>query len=47
MDPSDAQIDALIDQYQGQIRAAQAAANAMPYKSAPAAPAGAVVNLVA
>jgi hypothetical protein len=45
--PSDEQIDALIDQYQGQIRQAQAAANAMPYKIAPAASAGAVVNLVA
>jgi hypothetical protein len=44
---SDGQIDALIDQYQGQIRQAQAAAGAMPYKSAPAVPAGAVVNLVA
>jgi hypothetical protein len=45
--PSDEQIDALIDQYQGQIRQAQAAASAMPYKIAPAASAGAVVNLVA
>jgi hypothetical protein len=45
--PSDEQIDALIDQYQGQIRQAQAAANAMPYKIAPQHSAGAVVNLVA
>jgi hypothetical protein len=45
--PSDERIDALIDQYQGQLRQAQAAANAMPYKSAPANSAGAVVNLVA
>jgi hypothetical protein len=45
--PSDERIDALIDQYQGQIRQAQAAANAMPYKIAPAAFTGAVVNLVA
>jgi hypothetical protein len=45
--PSDERIDALIDQYQGQIRAAQAAASVMPYKIAPAASAGAVVNLVA
>jgi hypothetical protein len=45
--PSDERIDALIDQYQGQIRAAQAAATAMPYKIAPAVSAGAVVNLVA
>jgi hypothetical protein len=44
---SDEQIDALIDQYQGQIRQAQATASAMPYKSAPAIPAGTVVNLVA
>jgi hypothetical protein len=44
---SDAQIDALIDKYQGQIRQAQAAANVMPYKPAPSAPAGALVNLVA
>jgi hypothetical protein len=43
---SDGQIDALIDQYQTQIRQAQATAGAMPYKSAPPA-AGAVVNLVA
>jgi hypothetical protein len=45
--PSDERIDALIDQYQGQIRQAQAAASAMPYASAPASFAGAVVNLVA
>jgi hypothetical protein len=45
--PSDERIDALIDQYQGQIRSAQAAAHAMPYKIAPATSTGAVVNLVA
>jgi hypothetical protein len=44
---SDGQIDALIDKYQGQIRQAQAAASVMPYKPAPFAPAGALVNLVA
>jgi hypothetical protein len=46
-EPSDEQIDALIDQYQGQLRAAQAAVEAAPYKNVPAAPAGTVVNLVA
>jgi thioesterase domain-containing protein len=46
-EPSDEQIDALIDQYQGQLRQAQATASAMPYKSAPASFTGAVVNLVA
>jgi hypothetical protein len=45
--PSDERIDALIDQYQAQIRQAQAAATAMPYKNAPATTPGAVVNLVA
>jgi hypothetical protein len=45
--PSDNQIDALIEQYEGQIRQAQAASAAMPYKPAPTAPAGAVLNLVA
>jgi thioesterase domain-containing protein len=44
---SDERIDALIDQYRGQIRQAQAAAAAMPYSLAPSSPAGAVVNLVA
>jgi hypothetical protein len=46
-DASDERIDALIDQYRGQIRQAQAAATAMPYNPAPSSPAGAVVNLVA
>jgi hypothetical protein len=42
---SDERIDALIDQYENQIRQAQAAHAAMPYKSAPAAPMGVVFNL--
>jgi hypothetical protein len=46
-DASDERIDALIDQYQGQIRQAQAANAAMPYKPAPASFTGAVVNLAA
>jgi hypothetical protein len=45
--PSDDRIDALISQYEGQIKAARAANNAMPYIPAPAAPAGALFNLVA
>ena len=45
--PTDGRIDALIDQYQAQIRQAQAAATAMPYRIAPPHSAGAVVNLVA
>jgi hypothetical protein len=44
---SDERIDALIDQYRGQIRQAQAAAAAMPYSPMPSSPAGALVNLVA
>jgi hypothetical protein len=44
---SDERLDALIDQYRGQIRQAQAAAAAMPYSPAPSSAAGAVVNLVA
>ncbi|GHV89265.1 hypothetical protein AGMMS50267_16250 [Spirochaetia bacterium] len=43
---SDDQINALIDQYETQIRQAQAASAAMPYKPTPIAP-GAVFNLVA
>ncbi|GHV79514.1 hypothetical protein AGMMS49944_13050 [Spirochaetia bacterium] len=46
-DASDERIDALIDQYRNQIRQAQAASAAMPYKPAPASSAGAVVNMVA
>ncbi|GHU97741.1 hypothetical protein FACS189483_04590 [Spirochaetia bacterium] len=44
---SDGQINALIDQYESQIRQAQAANAVMPYKPAAAAPSGAVFNLVA
>ncbi|MDR2069786.1 MAG: hypothetical protein LBP71_07945 [Spirochaetaceae bacterium] len=44
---SDKQIDALIEQYENQIRQARAASSVMPYTPVPAAPAGAVFNLVA
>jgi hypothetical protein len=47
MSPSDSRIDALIEQYENQIRQARAASAAMPYSPAPPAPAGAVFNLVA
>jgi hypothetical protein len=42
---SEKQIDALIEQYEQQIR--QAASNVMPYAPTPTAPAGALINLVA
>jgi hypothetical protein len=42
---SDRQIDALIDQYEGQIRQARAAGAAMPYKSVPAPQPGILFNL--
>jgi hypothetical protein len=44
---SDDRIDVLIEQYESQIRSAQAANAAMPYKPRPAAPLGAVFSLVA
>lgn len=45
---SEDRIDALIEQYEGEIRQAQAAVSApLPYKAAPAATAGAVFSLVA
>ncbi|MFP3090942.1 hypothetical protein LQZ21_11520 [Treponema sp. TIM-1] len=44
---SDKQIDAMIEQYENQIRQARAASSVMPYAPAPTAPAGAVFNLVA
>jgi hypothetical protein len=44
---SDDRIDALIEQYETQIRQAKAASAAMPYNPAPAAPLGAIFNLVA
>jgi len=47
LSPSDDRIDALISQYQGQIKAAQAAREAMPYVPAPTAQAGALFALSA
>jgi len=44
---SEDRIDALIDQYEKEIRGARAASVAMPYRPSPSAPAGAVFNLVA
>jgi hypothetical protein len=44
---SDERINALIEQYEGQIRSAQAASAAMPYNPRPTAPLGAVFSLVA
>jgi hypothetical protein len=43
---SDDRINALIDQYESQIRQTRAANAAMPYKPVAAAPSGAVFNLV-
>jgi hypothetical protein len=45
--PSPDRVDALIHQYEGQIKAARAASSAMPYALVPAAPTGALFNLVA
>jgi hypothetical protein len=45
--PSDEKIDALIEHYESQIRAAQAANAAMPYKPAPPVSSGMILNLVA
>jgi hypothetical protein len=42
---SDNQIDALIEQYENQIRQARAASAAMPYVPAPTAPMGTIFNL--
>jgi hypothetical protein len=42
---SDNQIDALIDQYENQIRQARATSAAMPYAPAPTAPMGTIFNL--
>ncbi|MDR3167458.1 MAG: hypothetical protein LBT93_05895 [Treponema sp.] len=44
---SDDRIDALIEQYETQIRQAKAASVSMPYNPAPQAPVGAIFNLVA
>ncbi|MDR0402770.1 MAG: hypothetical protein LBH35_04175 [Treponema sp.] len=47
MSPSDERVDALISQYEGQIKAARAANNVMPYIPAPSAPSGALFSLSA
>jgi hypothetical protein len=44
---SDDRIDALIEQYEGQIRSARAAGTAMPYLRVPTGGGGALFNLVA
>lgn len=44
---SDEQIDAMIEQYAGQIEQARKASIAMPYKSAPMTTPGQLLNLVA
>jgi hypothetical protein len=44
---SEDRIDALIEQYQGQIRQAKAATAALPYSPVPAPASGAVFSLVA
>jgi hypothetical protein len=44
---SEGQIDAMIDNYETQIRQAKAASAAMPYLPSPSAQAGAVFSLVA
>ena len=44
---SDERIDALIEQYENQIRTAQAAGEAIPYAPRAAAPPGAIFNLTA
>jgi hypothetical protein len=45
--PSDERVDALISQYEGQIKAARAANSVMPYVPAPPAPTGALFSLSA
>ncbi|WP_223292801.1 hypothetical protein [Breznakiella homolactica] len=44
---TDQQVDALIEQYENQIKQAQAANAVMPYNPRPSAPAGALFNLTA
>ena len=46
-DLSNEQIDALINQYEGQIKTATAANSVMPYTPAPQVPSGALFNLSA
>ena len=45
--PSNERIDALIRQYENQIRTATATSAAIPYRAMPAAPSGVLVNMVA
>jgi hypothetical protein len=45
--PSDERVDALIKQYEGQIKAAQATNNIIPYVPAPSLPTGALFSLTA
>ncbi|MDR2746313.1 MAG: hypothetical protein LBB77_02600 [Treponema sp.] len=44
---SEEQINALIEQYENQVRQARTASTVMPYSLTPSAPTGAVFNLVA
>ena len=46
-DLSNGQIDALINKYEGQIKAAAAANNVMPYAPAPRLPAGMLFDISA
>ena len=46
-DLSNEQIDAMISQYEGQIKAARAASNVMPYAPAPQASTGVLFNISA
>lgn len=45
--PSAERVDALIKQYEGQIKAAQAVSNIIPYAPAPSLPTGALFSLTA
>lgn len=47
LDPSDDRVDALISQYEGQIKAARAANAVVPYAPVPASPAAALFSLTA
>lgn len=46
-EPSEEQLDALIEQYENDIRKAHAAHAALPYNPRPSSPSGAVFNLTA